>query len=92
MIAYELLGLARPWMAERTALWRGAVPTVIFTLRVLLLARGKAVKWLAWIPMMWAAVGSSAALLLGVPEDFGLTFVLAALLIALVWLKPQSVA
>lgn len=55
-------------------------PTVIFTLGVLMLARGRRRLWLSAIPMLWAVIGGSAAVLLGVPQDFGL---IAALLLAL---------
>lgn len=55
-------------------------PTVIFTLGVLMLARGRRRLWLSAIPMLWAVIGGSAAVLLGVPQDFGL---IAALLLFL---------
>lgn len=55
-------------------------PTTIFTLAVLIHA-GRPVFWrLAAIPLLWSAIGGSAAWLLGVVPDYGL---LAAGLVAL---------
>ena len=47
-------------------------PTTIFTLGLLLWVRGRAPWALLAIPLAWTLVGTSAALALGVPEDFGL--------------------
>lgn len=47
-------------------------PTVIFTLGVLLVAGARATRWLLVIPIIWSAIGGSAAFLLGVPQDYGL--------------------
>ncbi len=47
-------------------------PTTLFTIGMLLLARGRPVRWLAIIPVLWSLVGLAAALQLGIPEDFGL--------------------
>jgi hypothetical protein len=54
-------------------------PTTIFTIGLLLLGTWRAARWLLVIPAVWAVIGGSAAVLLGVPQDFGL---IAALLIA----------
>jgi hypothetical protein len=55
-------------------------PTTIFTIGILLLGTQKFARSLLVIPMVWSAVGGSAAILLNVPQDFGL---IAAGLIAL---------
>ena len=47
-------------------------PTTIFTIGVLLLGDWKRVRWLLMIPALWSAIGGSAAILLSVPQDFGL--------------------
>ncbi len=47
-------------------------PTTIFTIGILLLGRWGAVRWLLVIPLAWSAIGGSAAIMLGVPQDFGL--------------------
>jgi hypothetical protein len=38
-------------------------------------------EWLLILPGLWAAVGGSAAILLGVPQDFGLLASLALLIL-----------
>jgi Family of unknown function (DUF6064) len=53
-------------------------PTTIFTIGILLMGSWHVVRWLLILPGVWAAVGGSAAILLGVPQDFAL---LAALLL-----------
>lgn len=57
-------------------------PTTIWTLGVLVLLPGSR-RRLAVVPLLWAVVGTSAAVQLGVPEDFGLP---AAALLALPFL------
>jgi len=54
-------------------------PTTIFTIGLLLLGTWRVARWLLIIPAVWAAIGGSAAVLLGVPQDFGL---IAAILTA----------
>ena len=45
-------------------------PTTIFTLGLLLLSNA---SWrLFVIPLVWSAIGGSAAVLLAVPQDYGL--------------------
>ncbi|MFN0195056.1 MAG: DUF6064 family protein [Aestuariivirga sp.] len=58
-------------------------PTTIFTIGLLLLARGSWVPWLSIIPFLWSLVGLAAALQLGIPEDLGLPAAGLLLLIAL---------
>jgi hypothetical protein len=62
-------------------------PTTIFTIGVLLLARGRWVVWLSVIPILWSIVGLAAALQLGMFEDFALPIAGLLLLIALT--RPQ---
>jgi hypothetical protein len=47
-------------------------PTTIFTFGVLMLATGPLPVWLVAIPVIWAGIGATAAILLAVPEDLGL--------------------
>lgn len=47
-------------------------PTTIFTLGLLWWLRGGQVRFLVVIPLLWSAVGGSAAFALGVPQDLGL--------------------
>lgn len=57
-------------------------PTTIFTIGVLLMGDWAAVRRLLIVPALWAAIGGSAAFLLGVPQDLGL---IASFLILLVF-------
>ena len=54
-------------------------PTTIFTLGVLMLAERPLPRSVLVAPLLWALIGSYAALALGVPQDYGL---LAAALLA----------
>ncbi len=47
-------------------------PTTIFTIGLLLLGTWRTARWLLVIPALWGVVGGSAAVLLGVPQDYGL--------------------
>lgn len=57
-------------------------PTTIFTIGLLLLGRWAVVCWLLPIPLLWSAIGGTAAFMLGVPQDLGLV---AAGMIAVVF-------
>ncbi len=59
-------------------------PTTIFTLGILLWGTSTGVRKLAVIPLVWALIGSQAALSLGVWEDLGLTAA-AALFVVAAW-------
>ncbi len=73
LVAYPLLGLAaRPALESP---WMGVVPcpTTIFTLGLLLLARtARPARYLAPL-IAWSAIGTVAALRLGIREDLGMT-------------------
>jgi hypothetical protein len=47
-------------------------PTTIFTFGLLMMAVGPLSFWLVAIPVVWSAIGGTAAVLLSVPEDLGL--------------------
>lgn len=59
-------------------------PTTIFTVGVLLQGQWREVRWLLVIPGLWAAIGGSASVLLGVPQDTVLVATLG-LLVVLAW-------
>lgn len=73
MVAYPILGL---WAGH--GLMKGPMfgvapcPTVIFTIGMLLMARGPWLSLLSIIPFLWSLVGLAAAVQLGIPEDLGL--------------------
>jgi Family of unknown function (DUF6064) len=58
-------------------------PTTIFTIGMLMLARGRWVVWLSVIPLLWSMAGLAAALQLGIPEDLGLPIAGFLLLVVL---------
>ncbi len=56
-------------------------PTTIFTIGVLFTGSWRVVRWLLIIPGLWAGVGGSAAILLGVPQDCALLASLVILIL-----------
>jgi Family of unknown function (DUF6064) len=90
LVIYPLIGLlgAHPYPA--TPLFGVApCPTVIFTLGCLLLSNA---GWSYFVvPLLWSAIGGSAAVLLAVPQDYGL--VLAGVLaLFLRHVSPETVS
>jgi hypothetical protein len=72
-VAYEVVGHFSGHGWPRAPLFGVApCPTTIFTFGVLLLSTRPLPVLLLAIPLLLAAVGSTAAVLLGVPEDLGL--------------------
>jgi Family of unknown function (DUF6064) len=81
MVVYPLLGALSGHGYPRAPMFGVTpCPTTIFTFGVLLLAEGAVPAWLLVLPTLWAVVGVSAAVQLGVREDLGL--VVAAVLAA----------
>jgi hypothetical protein len=60
-------------------------PTTIFTIGVLLIARGTWVIWLSIIPFLWSLIGLAAAIQLGIPEDLAMPVAGVFLAGTLVW-------
>ena len=85
-IAYPILG----WTAGHRypfvpAFGVAPCPTTIFSIGVLLLGTWSAVRWLLVVPLLWAGMGGSAAVLLNVPQDYGLIAAgLAAVAVAMI--------
>jgi hypothetical protein len=73
LAGYPLLGWLAGHRYPAVPTFGAPCPTTILTLGVLLFVRRPFPRLVAVIPLMWAAVGTSAALTLGVPEDLGLT-------------------
>jgi hypothetical protein len=72
LFIYPIIGrlIGHEYMASPT--FGVPCPTTIFTVALLFFAT-RFPKYVLAIPIIWAAVGTSAALNLGVPQDFGLT-------------------
>ena len=87
MVVYAALGATAGHAWPRAPVFGVApCPTTIFTFGVVMLSPRTIPGWLLAIPLIWAAIGSTAAVLLSVPEDLGL---LAAGLIAAAWLAAR---
>jgi hypothetical protein len=71
LLVYPAIGLALGHEYWRSPTFGAPCPTTIFTFGVLLLVRPLPLPSLI-VPTLWAAVGSQAALSLGVPQDLGL--------------------
>ncbi len=83
-VIYEVLGvIAGHGLMKGPLLGVAPCPTTIFTVGMLLMMRGRPVIRLSVIPVVWALIGSVAAVQLGVPEDFGLTVAGLVLVFAL---------
>ncbi|KAB2912621.1 MAG: hypothetical protein F9K29_18370 [Hyphomicrobiaceae bacterium] len=73
MIVYGLLGHISGHAWPRAPVFGVApCPTTIFTFGLLLLTTRTTPLWLLVVPLAWAAIGSTAAVLLAVREDLGL--------------------
>jgi len=83
MVIYPWLGM-RLGHPPREVPWLGVTPcpTTIFTFGILLCAGGSGLTVLV-IPLLWSIIGGSAALLLNVPQDYGL---IAAGILGLIYL------
>ena len=86
LIVYPAVGLVVTHPYPETPLFGVApCPTTIFSLGLLLLASHPKPILLAAVPMLWAGIGGSAAVLLDVPQDLGL--VVAGLIWLAVWIS-----
>lgn len=93
LLVYELLGYwAGHGLMAGPMFGAAPCPTTIFTIGMLLLARGKWVVWLSIIPILWSLVGVAAALQFGVPEDLALPVAGAVLLVtvAMDWVRERG--
>ncbi len=82
MVLYPLWGrLAGHGWPEMPVFGVAPCPTTIFTIGILLTGTWQLVRWLLIVPGLWAAIGGSAAILLGVPQDYALIAALALLLL-----------
>lgn len=81
-LAYPALVLLTGHSASRAPLFAVPCPTTLLTAGLLLALGPRAPRWLAVIPIIWAGIGGSAALLLGVRPDL---LLIAAGIALVVW-------
>ncbi|WP_296424564.1 DUF6064 family protein [Yoonia sp.] len=82
MVIYPLWGVLVGHLYPAVPVFGSApCPTTIFTIGILLLADWTAARWLMVVPGIWAMIGGSAAILLGVPQDWGLLVALAMIVV-----------
>ncbi len=87
-VVYPILGLVATHPYPVTPLFGVApCPTTIFTLGLLSLASHPRPMLLAVVPIVWAAIGGTAAFLLDVPQDWGLFA--AGLIWVTVWISQR---
>jgi hypothetical protein len=72
LVIYPLLGYFFGHVYPRNPTFGVPCPTTIFTFGLLLMTQKFIPRYLLVIPVIWALIGSSAALSLTIREDFGL--------------------
>lgn len=72
LVAYPLLGALAGHAYPEGPIFGLPCPTTIFTFGVLLQAARPVPVALIIVPAVWSIIGTSAALQLGIPEDYGL--------------------
>lgn len=82
LLGYPLLGAALGQEYPAMPTFGLPCPTTLFTAGVLLFLTPPYPRQVLIVPLLWTLIGSQAAVLLGVPQDFGLI----AAAIALAWL------
>lgn len=89
MLAYPLIGLlSGERLAELPLFGVSPCPLLILTFAPMILATQ--VPWWLWIvPLLWSAIGGSAAVLLAVPQDWALP-VSAVAALAAGWADGQG--
>ena len=83
LIVYPILGLVTNPYPDTPLFGVVPCPTTIFTLGLLVVASYPQPILLAAVPLLWVAIGGSAAFLLGFPEDWGL------FVAGLIWLATR---
>lgn len=94
LILYPLIGRALGHVYPQAPTFGVPCPTTIFTFGILLYSVHRIPWYIIIIPLLWSIVGFSAAMNLGIQEDYGL--VMAGLLSAAILLfgkpKPSTTA
>jgi hypothetical protein len=89
LVVYPLAGWALGHRYPETPTFGLPCPTTIFTIGLLMFAVPPMPRSVLAIPVLWAAVGASAAFLLGVYQDLGLLAAAAAAVVAFFRLGPR---
>jgi hypothetical protein len=89
LVGYPLVARLSGQVFPRVPTFGLPCPTVIFTLGMLLLARRPVPKSLFVVPIAWSAIGTVAAVKLGVVEDYGLPAA-ALVVLALSWMDSHD--
>ena len=87
LVIYPMMSLATGHHYPAQPTFGLPCPTTIFTLGLLLWARERTTPAAFIIPLLWAAIGTSGAIQLGVIEDLTLAF--SAIVVALVWVAES---
>lgn len=75
MVVYPLIGIGSGHrLGELPMFGMTPCPVTLFTFGLLLLAASPVPRWLLITPVIWSLIGGSAAILLGVPQDWLLLF------------------
>ena len=72
LVVYPVIGFALGHVFPSSPTFGLPCPTTIFTLGVLMWTDRKMPLYLLIIPLLWAIIGSTAAVRFGITEDFGL--------------------
>jgi len=89
LVLYPVVGLAATHPYPETPLFGVApCPTTIFTLALLTGAYHPRPMLLAAVPLLWAVVGGSAAILLDMPQDWGL--IAGGFVWVIEWIRRRS--
>lgn len=91
---YPILGMLSGQWYPGLPTFGAPCPTTIFVLGMLLLARPPVPLSAFVVPILWSIVATSAAVELGVPEDFGLTIAAAVAIVVVIapkWRERRSV-
>lgn len=91
-LLYPLIVLVGAHSYPRVPTFGVPCPTTIVTVGFLLLVRGRIPPLLSVVPVIWAAIGGSGALLLDVPADLALP-VAGLILVLRTWaIRPTAIA
>jgi hypothetical protein len=88
-LLYPLIGVADHGYPAMPTFGITPCPVTLFTFGVLLAAKGPVPRRLLLIPLLWALIGGSAAILLAVPQDWPL-LLSAVLVVPWLWRHPSA--